>query len=133
MLFRSAVLELIETDFLAEMDEKGIPVLDWIPSMQELKEAITQGAVPIVLISTWQLYHEKVPHWVVVTGFDDSHVYLHDPWLQTHGEFSSVDRENIPVRTEMFERMSRYGRDHTRITILVERRRKRKTTLRPTQ
>ena len=102
---------------------------DWIPSIQELKDAINQGVVPIVLVSTWQLYHEKLPHWVVVTGFDDRHVYLQDPWLQTESEFSAVDRENIPVRNDMFERMSRYGRDQTRVTIFIERKRKGKTTL----
>ncbi len=116
---KKEVIALTEEDYLAEMAERGIPLYEEIPTLKQLQDAMTQGAIPIVLISTWRLYRERSPHWVVLTGFDSRHVYLHDPWIDPEHEYSAVDRTNIPVRQREFEQMARYGRTQTRITLLI--------------
>jgi ribosomal protein S18 acetylase RimI-like enzyme len=116
---KKEVIALTEEDYLAEMAERGIPLYDEILTLEDLQTAMEQGAIPIVLISTWRLYRERSPHWVVVTGFDSRHVYLHDPWIDPEHEYSAVDRINIPLRQREFEKMARYGRAQTRITLLI--------------
>ena len=118
---KKAVIALTEKDYLKQMKEEGIGLSEVIPTLDDLRAVVEAGAIPIVLISTWQLYHEKVPHWVVVTGFDDKHIYIHDPWVDAKKAEGAIDRENIPVLLRNFEKMSRYGRDQTRITLIVKR------------
>jgi ribosomal protein S18 acetylase RimI-like enzyme len=118
---KKAVIALTEKDYLKQMKEEGIGLSEVIPTLDDLRAVVEAGAIPIVLISTWQLYHEKVPHWVVVTGFDDKHIYIHDPWVDAKKVEGAIDRENIPVLLRNFEKMSRYGRDQTRITLIVKR------------
>jgi len=118
---KKVVIALTEQDYLKQMAEEGIGLSEAIPTLDDIRAVVEAGAIPIVLISTWQLYHEKVPHWVVVTGFDDKHIYIHDPWVDAKKVESSIDRENIPVLLSNFEKMSRYGRDQTRITLIVKR------------
>ena len=81
--------------------------------------AVKRGAVPIVLVSGYRLYAEKQPHWVVVAGFDDANLYLHDPIVTGHG--GKADSINLAISREQFEAVSRYGRARHRSMVLVER------------
>ncbi|MDG6910888.1 MAG: peptidase C39 family protein [Nitrososphaerota archaeon] len=44
-----------------------------------LREALLSGLVPVLLTSTEWFSREDLPHWVVVTGFNDDVAYLNDP------------------------------------------------------
>src|SRR5690606_14305898 len=58
--------------------------------VNDVVDALQRGAVPIVLVSGYRLYAEKQPHWVVMTGYDDENVYLHDPTVvEPQGRLSS--------------------------------------------
>ena len=69
-----------------------------------------KGGVPIVLISSYRIYHEKFPHWVVVTGYDDRYIYVHDPFVDYEASKSSTDCIDMPILSTDFQRMTRYGK-----------------------
>jgi len=75
-----------------------------------------------VLISSYRIYQEKFPHWVVVTGFDDRFVYVHDPYVDREKGKSVTDCVNMPILLADFDRMARYGRSGLRAAVIVKRR-----------
>ena len=78
-----------------------------VEANRELAARFEAGAVPMVLISSYRIYQEKFPHWVVVTGFDDHFVYVHDPFVDYNNGESTLDSINMPIQREEFSRMSR--------------------------
>ncbi len=86
---------------------------------RDVVEALKRGAVPLVMLSGYRLYAEKVPHWVIATGFDESHLYLHDPFIPDGA--GRADSVHLPLRRDTFEAVSRFGKRRQRAMVLVER------------
>ena len=116
---KKEVMALVQADMEAEIRERGIPVRYGALSLEEMEARFHDGEIPVVLISSWQIYEERSPHWVVVTGFDEHFVYVHDPFVdEAEGELLS-DSLNMPVGRDQFRRMSRYGRRGLQAAVFV--------------
>jgi ribosomal protein S18 acetylase RimI-like enzyme len=76
---KKTVIETVHRDFVKQAKAAGIAVHYANIDQKTLRKACDQGAVPIVLISTYRLDCKKVPHWVVVSGHDERCFYVHDP------------------------------------------------------
>jgi len=75
--------------------------------------------VPVLLISSYRLYGERVPHWVVITGFDEHLVFVNDPYVD-RGEGETVaDSIAIPIARTELDRMARYGRTGQRAVVVL--------------
>lgn len=85
----------------------------------DVVEALKQGALPLLMLSGYRLYAEKVPHWVVVTGYDAEHLYLHDPYVPEGA--GRADSVHLPLRRDAFEAVTRFGRRRHRSMVLLER------------
>ena len=92
------------------------------PEVQKLFEA---GGIPLVLISSWRIYGERFPHWVVITGFEERFIYAHDPFVDASEGETVADCINMPIARAEFERMARYGRSGQRAVLVVRPRRNR--------
>ncbi|NMM43428.1 GNAT family N-acetyltransferase [Rhodospirillaceae bacterium KN72] len=113
------VIRLVQEDYLAQLEERGIPVVESPLTTAELEAVLAEGGVPIILISTYALDREKVPHWVVVVAMDDRFVFVHDPFVDPDVIQSQTDRMALPIPREDFERMSRYGRARQRAALVL--------------
>jgi len=82
-------------------------------------DALRRGALPLVMLSGYRLYAEKVPHWVIVTGYDADHLYLHDPFIPDGA--GRADSVHLPLRRDAFEAVSRFGKRRRRSMVLIER------------
>ena len=80
------------------------------------------GAIPVVLISSYRIYREKFPHWVVVAGSDERFFYVHDPLVETAKHTSDTDRVNMPILKKDFERMARYGKAQLKAMVVLRSR-----------
>ncbi|CAK0760178.1 Ribosomal-protein-alanine acetyltransferase [Gammaproteobacteria bacterium] len=107
---KKVVMRLVEEDFLEEIRSSSILVHDNGLSLGELEERFRSGWIPVVLISSYRIYQEKFPHWLVVTGFDERYIYVHDPLVEPDRGITIVDRVNMPIPRKEFERMTRYGK-----------------------
>ncbi|MDZ4199882.1 MAG: GNAT family N-acetyltransferase/peptidase C39 family protein [Kiritimatiellia bacterium] len=116
---KKAVIRLVEDDFRKEVRSAGIPVLTRKLTAELLTEALDAGRIPVVLISSYRLYEETFPHWVVVTGSDETFFYLHDPYVDTERGRTETDCMDLPVSKLEFERMTRYGRDDLQAALLI--------------
>jgi ribosomal protein S18 acetylase RimI-like enzyme len=122
---KKEVIRLVQDDFRQELEQLKIPINYHALSVDELKSQFEDGGIPVVLISSYRIYGEKSPHWVVVTGFDNRFIYVHDPYVDEEKNMSQTGCINIPIPLKDFERMARYGRTGQRAALIVRRHRKR--------
>jgi ribosomal protein S18 acetylase RimI-like enzyme/predicted double-glycine peptidase len=118
---KKEVMRLVHEDMLAQVNRTGIPVVYGTLSLEELQGRFAAGAVPLVLISSYRIYEEKFPHWVVVTGFDEHFVYVNDPYVDYENGETTLDSINMPIQQREFRRMARYGRAGLQAVVLVSR------------
>ncbi len=119
---KQEVMALVQADMEAEIAREGIPVEIRAVSLEEIEERFGEGEVPLIMISSWQIYEERVPHWVVVTGFDAHFIYVNDPWLDTDVGEVPADSINMPIGRELFQRMARFGRSALQTAVFVSTR-----------
>ena len=119
---KKEVMALVQADMEAEIREIGIPVNFGVLDDAALEAAFDRGAVPVVLISSWQIYNEKSPHWVVISGFDEHFVYVNDPFVDYDEGETAIDSVNMPIGRTQFQQMARYGRKGLQSVVLITRR-----------
>jgi ribosomal-protein-alanine acetyltransferase len=113
------VMCLVQEDFLEEL--KALPIhLEYRAlGVEELTEKFDCGGIPVVLISSYRIYGEKFPHWVVVSGHDPSFIYLHDPYVDEKAGKTQTDCINLPILKRDFERMARYGKTGQKAVLIL--------------
>lgn len=116
---KKEVIRIVEEDYLDRI--RGLDLRFHrrparFPEVQELFEA---GGIPLVLISSWRIYEERFPHWVVITGFEKRYIFVHDPFVDTSEGETESDCINMPIARAEFERMARYGRSGQRAVVVV--------------
>lgn len=113
------VIQLSHETFQRELKALGGQVDQRQFGARDVVAALRRGAIPIVLVSGYRLYAEKMPHWVVITGYDEENLYLHDPVVLEHdGRLGSV---NLALPRSEFDQVSRFGRARHRSMVVVER------------
>jgi len=116
---KKEVIRLVEADFLQEINHCNVAVQYHCLTTGEIIDALDNGAIPVVLISSYRIYKEKFPHWVVVTGHDDRFIYFHDPYVDEDRGKTKLDCLNMPIPQQEFERMARYGKSGQRAALII--------------
>ena len=116
---KKEIMRLVEEDMTEQCGQAGIPLHHQPISLEMLCEFLSEGAIPLVLISSWAIYREKFPHWLVVIGMDDRFVYAHDPLVEYAKGEALTDSLAMPIAHEEFQRMARYGRKGQRAAVLI--------------
>ena len=118
---KKEVIRQVQEDFIEEMTQVSLPLNYRRISVSELKQEFAHGAIPLVLISSYRIYQEKFPHWVVVTGFDDHFIYVHDSFVDHEKGKTVTDCVNMPIPQKDFERMARYGKSGQRSVLIIRK------------
>lgn len=117
-LEKKKIIELVHKDFVRKIEETNIKVNKKRLTLEDLKEIIKKGGIPIVLITTYHFDNNHAPHWVTVTAYDDGFVYIHDP--DQTGEYEGViSRVHIPIPEDQFLKISRWGKAKISATVVV--------------
>lgn len=119
---KKEVMTLVHEDMLAQVRKLGVPIRYGKATLDGIESRFKSGAVPIVLISLYHFNEQKVPHWVVVTGFEERFVYVNDPFIDRKREHTRTDCINMPIAKRDFQRMSRYGRAGLQAVVFISRR-----------
>ncbi|MDD5580609.1 MAG: GNAT family N-acetyltransferase/peptidase C39 family protein [Methylobacter sp.] len=115
---KKQVVELVDSCFKREANEQEIKIHYADISQNELINAFNGGAIPLILISTFLINRKKTPHWVVMSGFDDDCLYMHDSDPDDSRQ-SELDCQFIPIARENFGRMSCFGKNRLRSAVIV--------------
>lgn len=116
---KKKIIELVHNDFEKKVSETNIKMHKKKFTLQDLKEALKKGGVPLVLITTYHFDNNRAPHWVVVTAYDDGFVYIHDPDQYHSSHIGVTNRVHIPIPEDQFVKISRWGRDRLAATVVV--------------
>ncbi len=115
------VMRLVQEDFLDQLHQLPIAVYQGSLDVDGLKQKFSEGGIPVVLISSYRIYGERFPHWIVITGFDDHYIYAHDPFVDTERGETMTDSINMPISHHEFQRMARYGKAGQKAVIILRR------------
>ncbi len=117
---KKEVIELVHRDFEKKISETNIKVHKKRMTIDDLKDVLKKGGIPIVLISTYHFDYNRVPHWVIVTAYDDHFVYIHDPDQEGPEEHAGViSRVHIPIPEDQFVKASRWGKAKVSAVVVV--------------
>lgn len=116
---KKAVMELVHQDFTAQIKETDITLHYNNISLAELETKFNQGGIPLVLISSYSYTRDKAPHWVVVSGIDDTFVYIHDPEEDEESYRSHTDNIYLPIGRQTFDKSFRFGRTGLRTCVII--------------
>ncbi|MFO7602736.1 MAG: GNAT family N-acetyltransferase/peptidase C39 family protein [Gammaproteobacteria bacterium] len=119
---KKEVMRLVQEDFKETLHQLPVTMHYGALNVAGLEKKFAQGGIPIVLISSYRIYHEKFPHWVVVTGFDDKYIYVHDSYIDSKGDKTPLDTIDMPILKTDFERMARYGKAGQRAVLILKKR-----------
>lgn len=118
---KKEVMRLVQDDFIDQIASLPIVLHHSGLTVAQLQEKFDEGGIPVVLISSYRIYREKFPHWVVVTGFDDSFIYVHDPYIDVKVGKVALDCVNMPIPRKDFERMAKYGKSGLRAVLIISK------------
>lgn len=114
------IIELVHRNWEKKIEERKIPVHRKRLTIQDIHEILDAGGIPIVLITTYHFDNNRVPHWVVVTAYDNNFIYIHDPDQTTPENYEGViSRVHIPIPDEQFLKISRWGKDKVSAAVVV--------------
>ncbi|MDD1612723.1 MAG: peptidase C39 family protein [Methylococcaceae bacterium] len=115
---KKQVVELVDNAFKREAEAQDIAVHYTNITQDELIGTFKAGAIPLILISTYQLDRKKAPHWVVMSGFDEACLYMHDPDPEEDHK-SELDCQFVPIARADFDRMSCFGKNRLRTAVIL--------------
>ncbi|MGR8934439.1 MAG: peptidase C39 family protein [Gammaproteobacteria bacterium] len=114
------IITTVHYDYEREALACGIPIHYCDVTQNDLIAAFQAGATPIILISTYSMIRKKAPHWVVMSGYDDACLYVHDPDPDESRQ-SALDCQYVPIARGNFERMSCFGKNRLRTALIVKK------------
>ena len=119
---KKEVMRLVQEDWIEELQHLPINLQRGSLGVAALRQKCAAGGVPLVLISSYRIYGERFPHWVVVTGCDEHYIYVHDPLVEEAKGETLADSINLPIAHREFEGMARYGKARQKAVLVLYRR-----------
>ena len=119
---KKEVMKLVQEDQRDELRRLPVRIFHGAMIVEQIQQKFEQGGVPLVLISSYRIYREKFPHWVVVTGFDERYVYVHDPFVDSENGKTMTDCVSMPILKKDFQRMARYGKTGQKAVLIIKKR-----------
>jgi len=113
------VIRIVQQDFIREIGRSDIKLRERQLSTAEMEKAFRDGAIPVVLISSYRMTGDKSPHWVVITGIDERFIYINEPYVDIEEGETETTCIGIPIPRSEFERMTRYGRNRQFAALLI--------------
>lgn len=117
---KKPVMSLVHDDYRQQFESRSGAIEYRDLRQGDLITAFARGDIPLILISTYRLDRKKAPHWVVMSGYDDECIYVHDPDPDGHGQ-TALDCQYLPLARADFERMTSFGRSRLRTGVILSR------------
>jgi len=119
---KKLVMQLVHKDFMHQIKDTDIVVKYNNISLQELEKKFKAGGIPLVLVSSYSYTRDKAPHWVVMSGIDDTFVYIHDPDEDAATYRSKTDNIYLPIGRQTFDKSFRFGRTGLHTSVIIYKR-----------
>lgn len=124
---KKKVMSAVHDAFIHEAGLHGIPLHYGEVNQQQLVDHFARGDCVLVLISTYRLDRKKAPHWVVLSGYDDICLYVHDPDIvgnvrdrQSGASGDAMECQHLPIARDSFAAMSRFGGRRLSTAVIIK-------------
>lgn len=117
---KKAIIQRVHHSYRQKTEQSGIAVHRTEPGISKMRQLLQEGALLIVLISTWQFDTNKAPHWVVVCAIDEHFVYINDPDTVDIPWLSAAERQYIPVEHSVFLKAFSYGKNRLKAAVAIK-------------
>ncbi|MDX5408232.1 MAG: peptidase C39 family protein [Chromatiaceae bacterium] len=114
------ILMRVHESYRQKVEQSGIAVHRKELTIDNIKQLLKEGALLVVLISTWQFDKSKAPHWVVVCAVDEHFVYINDPDTDDIPWLSPSERQYIPVEHSIFMKAFSYGKSRLKAAVVIK-------------
>jgi ribosomal protein S18 acetylase RimI-like enzyme len=114
------ILMRVHESYRQKVEQSGIAVHRRELTVDNIKQLLKEGALLVVLISTWQFDKSKAPHWVVLCAVDEHFVYINDPDTDDIPWLSQSERQYIPVEHSVFMKAFSYGKNRLKAAIAIK-------------
>ncbi|MBN2040629.1 MAG: GNAT family N-acetyltransferase/peptidase C39 family protein [Spirochaetes bacterium] len=118
---KKEVITLVQKDFIEQVSALPVTVIRHGITADEIEAVNSENEIAVVLISSYRIYREKAPHWVVVTGFDSKYIYCHDPYSDDDSGISPLDRISMPILKKDFKKMAKYGKSGQKAALILRK------------
>lgn len=116
---KKQVMVLVHEDFIQQLKATDVRTHYAEMSLDQLERELANGGVPLVLISSYSFTRTKAPHWIVVSGCDDTFIYIHDPEVDEETYRSETDNLYLPIARDAFNRAFRFGQSGLRTAVII--------------
>jgi hypothetical protein len=99
----------IQAGFRAELAARGIPAKHATFALDDLRDALADGAIALVLIDEKGMHVDSCPHWITVHSVDGDVFYANDPWTDADLGESFLDSIDLPLPAASLDRLAWYG------------------------
>lgn len=115
---KKEIVRISHRDLRNDARQLGVKEAYYNFGVEDLREGMRRGAIPVLLISTYRLYNEKAPHYVTLTGFEGDAFYLNDPYKRLLKPESGRGKDMMISASEL-TRMKQYGKDLDKSVIFI--------------
>jgi ribosomal protein S18 acetylase RimI-like enzyme len=115
---KKVIIEKVHKDFVKQSKAAGITIHYKNIDQRMLAKSCNDGAVPIMLISTYRMDRKKAPHWVAISGHDERCFYVHDPDPDMKHQ-DLIDCQYLPIAREDLDPMSSFGSNRLRTAVII--------------
>jgi len=123
---KKRVIDMVHQHFRRQAEQRQVAIHYEEITQELMVTRFEQGANILILISTYRLDRKKVPHWVLMSGYDDRCLYFHDPDLDDEWKSirrgknkTAIDCQHLPIARDQLDAMTRYGGNRLRCAVIV--------------
>ncbi|MEP0071928.1 MAG: peptidase C39 family protein [Marinomonas sp.] len=117
---KKEVITRVHKSFAQQCESSHISVHYSVMPLEQLIRSFDAGALAIILISTFRMDGKKSPHWVVMSGYNEDCILVHDPDYETKDDTQNpLDCQYVPIARNEFEKMSRFGQSRLQATVVL--------------
>jgi len=117
---KKEVITRVHESFTEQCELSKVAVHYSVMPLEQLIGAFDSGALAIILISTFRMDGKKAPHWVVMSGYDEHCILVHDPDYEAKDDTQNpLDCQYVPIARDEFEKMSRFGQSRLQATVVL--------------
>jgi ribosomal protein S18 acetylase RimI-like enzyme len=105
---KKEVITLVHNEFCQQLNTQGIQMHNASPSLAQLRDWIDNGYAVLLMISTYRFNGEKGPHWVILSGYNERFMFIHDPYVVAQKD--AINAAYVPISQSELAQVMQYGR-----------------------
>ncbi|QHS14133.1 GNAT family N-acetyltransferase/peptidase C39 family protein [Shewanella sp. Arc9-LZ] len=105
---KKAVITIVHDDFCQQLISQGVEIHNAAPTLVQIKHWIDSGYAVLLMISTYRFNGEKGPHWVVLSGYNEQFMFIHDPFVEAQKD--AINAAYVPISQSELAQVMQYGK-----------------------